>query len=82
MSMTIENIKSRIEEGCSHFTFEYDHKTCGIDPVYNPKDGQRYEMWYGDEEHTAKSVDEVMSLPIFGGKTLEEIYKKIDIIDW
>ncbi len=80
--ITIEKIKSRIEEGCSHFTFEYNDKVCGIDPVYNPKDGQRYEMWCGEDEYTAKSVDEVMSKPMFDGKCLSEIYGKIDIIDW
>ena len=39
-------------------------------------------MWYGEEEtYTAKSIEEVMSVPLFNGKSINEIYTEIEITD-
>lgn len=77
--MTVEKVKNRILEFCSHFTFEYDDKICGIDP-YNFNE---FDMWYGENvTHTASSIDEVMNKPFFDGKSLTQIADEIKIIDW
>lgn len=81
--MTAEKIKNRIAECISHFCFDYQNKACGVDPIYSPKDGQRFEMWYGEDDiYTAHSVDDVMTVRLFGGKSLNEIAEQIDIIDF
>lgn len=81
--MTAEKIKKRISECISHFCFDYQNKACGVDPVYNSKDGQRFEMWYGEDNiYTAHSVDEVMTVKMFGNKSLNEIAQHIDIVDF
>ncbi|MBQ8298169.1 MAG: hypothetical protein IJX77_10355 [Ruminococcus sp.] len=76
--MTAQQIKSRISEICSHFTFEYNEKNCGVDPFSQHK----FDMWCGDNTYSANSIDEVMNLPFFDGKSLDEIATEIDIIDW
>ena len=73
-----DKIKNRINEICSHFTFEYNGKPCGVDP-YSKND---FDMWCGDSEFCAKSIDEVMDYPLFNGKSLTEIADDIEIIDW
>lgn len=80
--ITTADIKKRIEEMCTHFTFEYNGKRCGIDPVYIPKTGDTFEMWCGDEEYTAYSIDDVMNKPFFDGKPLKGIVDEIEIDEW
>ena len=58
--------------------FNYNQKNCGVDPISHTQ----YEMWYGEEEtYTAKSIEEVMSVPLFNGKSINEIYTEIEITD-
>lgn len=58
----------------SHITFTYNNKNCGVDPFRK----DNFEMWYGDNTMTAKSIDEVMNTPFFDGNSFNEI---VDIID-
>ena len=53
----------------SHMTFKYNGKPCGVDPLSR----DCFEMWYGESDAVAASLDEVLSIPLFGGKTLAEI---------
>ena len=76
--MNAEKVKDRIAELCTHFLFEYNGIYCGVDPFNKNK----FEMWYDKDFHVAKSIDEVMTHPMFDGKSLEEICDKIDIISW
>lgn len=73
--MTADEIRSRINEMCSHFTFEYNGKDCGVDPLSRT----RFDMWYGDIQYTAKNIDEVMNTSIFEGKSLSEIPNDIKV---
>ncbi len=75
--MTATEIKNRINALCSHFTFEYNGKACGIDPISHT----RFEMWCGDDTFIAKSIDEVMDTSIFDGKALKDIPQNITLID-
>lgn len=75
--MTADRIKNRISQCCSHFTFEYNGKECGIDP-FNEYD---FDMWCGDNVKSVSNIDEVMNSLFFDGKSLNQISKDIKIID-
>ena len=77
--MNSDKIKDRINEICTVFSFEYNGKVCGVDPL----SASEFNMWYGeDKNHTACSIDEVMNVNLFDGKSLNDIADKIDIIDF
>lgn len=76
--MTVKKIKSRISEIVSHFTFEFNGKSCGVDPLSKNK----FDMWCGDNTLTVNSIDDVMNCPFFDGKSLSEICRDIEIIDF
>lgn len=76
--MMSDKIKQRIGEIASHFTFEYKGKNAGVDPFSKNK----FDMWFGDYDKTATSIDEVMNDKFFDGKSLSEIADEIYIIDW
>lgn len=80
--ITENNIKDRISEMCSHFTFEYDGIHCGVDPLCNSDKNIKFDMWFGEEFYGAKTVDEVMSTPLFNGKCLKDIVSDIIIVDF
>ncbi len=67
--MTALEVKNYIETLCSHLTFKFNSKNCGIDPLAV----DNFEMWYGEKTMTVKSIDEVMNTAFFDGKTLNEI---------
>lgn len=73
--MTIKAIRETVsfDGRASHLTFEYNGMRCGIDPISR----DHFEMWYGDTDTVAKSIDEVMTIPLFAGKTLSEISNEI-----
>lgn len=76
--MTADKIKNRLSEMCTHMTFSFAGKDCGVDPLSH----SHFDMWFGDDTLSANSIDEVMSAPLFDGKALEDIATSIDIIDW
>ena len=76
--MMADKIKNRISECCSHFTFDYNGKECGVDPFSDNK----FDMWCGDEVVTVGSIDKVMNDKFYDGMSLTEIADKIDIVDW
>lgn len=73
--MRAAEIKDYLESLVSHITFTYNDKSCGIDPFRK----DNFEMWYGDDTITAKSIDDVMNTPFFNGKSLNEIADKIEL---
>lgn len=75
--MKVEQIKDRINELCSVVTFDYNEKSCGVDPFSN----DNFDMWYGKKTQNVKSIDEVMNDKFFDGKSLTEIIDKIKNID-
>lgn len=78
MITTSEQIKQRLSEMCSHLTFRYLGKDCGVDPINR----NCFEMWCGDQNHTATSISEVIDIPFFSEKSISEICDQIEIIDW
>lgn len=76
--MKAEKIKNRISEICSHFTFIYQGKDCGVDPFSH----NHFDMWFGDTDKTVNNIDDVMNSPFFDGKSLSEICEDIEVIDF
>lgn len=75
--MTSEMLRARIEQLCTHITFEYNSKSCGVDPFSTTS----FDMWYGDKSINVDSIDKVMNTPLFNGKALRDIVDKIDFIN-
>lgn len=69
------DIRKYLDKIFSHFLFEYNGKDCGIDPITRT----HFDMWYGDKEMTAKSIDEVMETHFFDGLSLTEIAENIEV---
>lgn len=68
-----EKLRNRISSLCTHILFEYEGRNCGIDPISK----KEIDVWFGDDFMTCRSVDEVMSAPVFGGKSLGEISEEV-----
>lgn len=76
--MKLTDLKSRISSLIGFVGFDYDGTSCGIDPI----NANHFEMWCGDNAITAKSIDEVMNIKLFKGKSLTEIFNQITNIDY
>lgn len=73
--MSLNEIKDYISSLCSHLTFDFHGKSCGIDPI-SP---DHFDMWYGDNAITVTSIDDVMKQPFFDGKSLQDIVDEIEV---
>ncbi|MCI8387034.1 MAG: hypothetical protein HFE63_01025 [Clostridiales bacterium] len=81
--MTLNEIRDRLDEMCNVFLFDYEDVSVMIDPAYTPEEGGYFILACGDDYGTTvKTVDEVMTTPFIKGKSLTEIYKDIDIIEY
>lgn len=76
--MTIADVKNYLASLTSHIMFEYDGKSCGVDPLSKNK----FNMWYGSEGITANSIGEVMTTKFFNGKSLEDIWDDITELEF
>lgn len=76
--MTPDKIKNRLLEFCTLIGFDYKGKRGGVDP-FNPHE---FDIFYGDEMLTVSSIEEVMTTPLFDGKSLNDIYNDIEIDEW
>ena len=76
--MTSLEIKEYLWKLVSHVTFEYDGYSCGIDPLSHDK----FDMWCGDKRMTAHSIEEVMEMEFFDGKSLEDIWDDITDLEY
>lgn len=76
--MTPQKIKSRINEICTLFGFEYNGKTGNVDPYSNSE----FLLFFDGTEQTVHDIDAVMSTPFIDGNALNDIYDKIEITDW
>lgn len=72
--MNAKKVRKYLNELTSHLTFEFKGIPCGVDPLSK----NHFEMWYGDKAFTARSIDEVMTVTLFDGKSLNEISDTVD----
>lgn len=75
--MSAADIRKYLESLCSHLLFDFEGKSCGVDPLAS----DHFDMWCGWDTITVKSVDEVMNSNLFNGHTLLEIADKIENIE-
>ena len=75
--MTVKDLRDRISSICTHVLFDYNGKECGVDP-FNEK---HFDMWCGDDFMEAHSIDEVMKVPFFEGKALEDIAGQLENVE-
>lgn len=67
--MTSLMIKNHLDGLIGCITFKYNGYSCGIDPLAHDD----FDVWCGEDEYTAHSIDEVMKANLFNGKSLEDI---------
>lgn len=75
--MNVIELRKRIDSLCTHITFEFQGKDCGVDPFSH----DNFEMWYGNKVMTAKSIDEVMTTPFFDGHPLKDIMDEMNNLE-
>ena len=75
--MSLNEIKDYISSLCSHLTFDFHGKSCGIDPISS----DHFDMWYGDDFMEAHGIEEVMQTPFFDGKALEDIVDQLENVE-
>ena len=75
--MTREEMRAEIESLLGFIGFEYNGKWCGVDPF----SAQEIEMFCGDKEYTARSVEDAMTVRLFDGRSLDEIAEELTNID-
>lgn len=81
--MTADNIRMRIKDCVTLFEFEYNGKRGGVDPYYLPEtESYEYLLFYGDDDITVFSIDDVMNTPFIDGKSLWNLSDKLSITDW
>lgn len=76
--MTLKEAKEYISKLIGHILFDYNEKSCGIDPISR----NEIDMWYGDECVTLNSIDSVIRHKLFDGKALSDIWDDITEIDY
>ena len=76
--MNIKGFKNHINSLTSHFLFDFNGKNCGVDPLSKDE----FDIWYGEKLHTVKTIEEVMTIPIFDGQSLTQIFNRIENIDY
>lgn len=75
MKMNAQDIKNLIVSIVQDVVFEYNNKTCCI----NPYNKHKFELGYGNKVKTYNDIDDLMNDKIFKGKSLYDIAESIDI---
>ena len=76
--MKISDFIEQVSSIAGCITFNYNGENCGVEP-YSKND---FEIWYGENDVSVNSVDEVMNTKLFDGKSLIEIFNDITEIDF
>ncbi len=76
--MTATSLKAIISSLTGCVSFDYNNKSCGVDPF----NANCFDMWYGEDCKKAENIDDVMNSPFFGGKSLNDISSKITNVEY
>lgn len=76
--MTLDSFKHHISDLIVSVNFDYNGYSCGVDPL----GGSKYNMWYGDNDVTVDSVENVLNAKIFDGKSLIDIWDDLTEFDY
>ena len=71
--MNTMEVKEYIENLTSHILFDYNGRSCGVDPLSLTS----FDLWYGEKALNVDSVDKVMNTKFFDGKALSEIWENV-----
>ncbi len=74
---TVKELYEFIDSHASHVMFEYNGRSCGIDPLSDDD----IDMWYGDRSEKFTSIEDAFDSPFFDGKTISQIFDIIDL-EW
>lgn len=75
--MTIDELKDYLSALTSHVLFEHNGCSCGIDPSRN-----NFEMWMGENFMVARSIEEVLNVKFFDGKSIKEIWDDVKELEY
>ena len=76
--MTIDELKDYLSALTSHVLFEYNGCSCGIDPFRN----NNFEIWMGENFMVARSIEEVLNVKFFDGKSIKEIWDDVTELEY
>ncbi len=76
--MTMKQFIKHLENLIGSVTFDYHGYSCGVDPINK----NHYDVWCGDEIEIAKSIDDVLTIDIFEGKPLIDIFDECVDFDY
>lgn len=76
--MTILELKNHLSKLIGYVTFEYNGYSCGVDALGL----NSFDMWYGDNEMTVESVEDVLDTKFFDGRSLTEIWNDVTELDY
>ena len=76
--MTLDSFVHHISNLIVSVNFDYNGYSCGVDPLGCSK----YNMWYGDNDVTVDSVENVLNAKIFDGKSLIDIWNDLTEFDY
>lgn len=78
MEIRFSEIKTYLANLTGHVTFEYNGYNCGVDPFSH----KSYDIWYGNDSITVDSIDAVMNLKFFNGKSLTDIWDDVTEVNF
>lgn len=76
--MTISEAREYLSNLTGHIIFDYNGYSCGIDPLAL----DAFDMWYGTDEITVASIEEVMNKKLFDRQSLKDIWDNITELDF
>lgn len=76
--MNAENIKSVLSECCNDLVFVYNGKRSGVTSTAADYK-TTYQVWYGNDTKEYDSIDDVMSDPFYGGKSISELIGNVNM---
>lgn len=79
MTMSINDIANIVKQCNTRLDFTYNGNYGNIDPYYSQKRNRpEYLLFYGDNEITVYSMDDVINTPFINGKSLSDIASELD----
>ena len=76
--MTIDELKDYLSACTSHVLFEYNGRSCGIDPLSQDE----FDMWVGKNVMVARSAEEALNVKFFDGKSIKEIWDDVTELEY
>lgn len=76
--MNIEQLKTKILDDGSGFTFTLEGKPCGMEPTVE-NSIFIFDAWYGDRNKNFYNIDDLMNDKFFGNKSMVQLINDIEL---